>query len=287
MEKEGFIGKYKVINWIKGVIFIILGILNNRFDVGYHWFLDNLIFGPIIYIFIIISGMLIALDLRSDNGDRGEKSNKKLTIKNLAYIFFLIAYGINCVYVFYFQRNIIILIVLGGVGIIWYILSLFGKDWEKRSLLVTLIVSFTVAFGLIFGALLNDISIPTWSYFFFSAIFTLQFSKDIIKSCEKGISRTENEKYGNFCDIFTAKKTQRIALALQIIAILSLTLPLILGVYNGFLYLITGLIVIILVAISAILNLIYDFEEKYSGKVFVLLKIGMFFSIIAIFFASI
>ncbi|MFO7798079.1 MAG: hypothetical protein ACQERB_08785 [Promethearchaeati archaeon] len=214
--------------------------------------------------------------------------SKKSIVLTVSIVFFLISYGILSFFVFYYGRSIILLILLGIIGIILYFSCFFGDEWENKSILMIIYIGFAVSFGLIFGAILNDISIPLYLYFFFFGVLTLQFSKDILKSCKRSAQeRSNNEEYRFFADIFGLNVSQKIVLILQFLTILFLLIPFVTGIYNYFLYLFPMLIAMILIVISVILNLVYDFEEKYNGKVFILLRIGMFFVIVAYFFGSI
>ncbi len=288
MKIKTFVGKYQLINWFKGTIFLIIGVLNSRFDVGYNWFIDNLILGPTLYFLVIVSGILLVLFLKSPQESTERKLNKNKVIKIISIVIFLVAYGISAVYVFYFDRNIFVLIILGIIGVFWGFSFLYGNQWEEKSILINVIISFLVSFGLIYGAILNNVSVPIYVYFFFMGVFTLQFSKDILKSCKKTAEkRTNTEEYKLFAEIVTIKKAQHIVLLLQILTILFLVIPFITGIYNSFLYLIPMIIGAILIGIAAILNYLYNFEEEYKGRVFILLRSGMLCIIIAYFFASI
>lgn len=288
MKIKAFVGKYQLINWFKGTIFLIIGILNSRFDVGYNWFIDNLIWGPIIYFMLIVSGMLVVLYLKIPEENTGRKINKKNVIKIISIVLFLTAYAISSVYVFYFDRDLLTLIILSVIGLGLGASFLYGDQWEKKSILNMILIGFIISFGILYGALLNAISIPIYLYIFFLGAFTLQFSKEILKSCKRVIEeRTREGKSQLFAEIVSLENAQKIVLILQALTIVFLILPMILEIYNSFLYLIPMIICAILVGIAAIFNLIYDFENGYKGRIFILLRVGMLFMILAFFFASI
>jgi len=232
--------------------------------------------------------MLLVLYLKLPQDTKESKLTKKNIVIIASIVLFLISYGILSFFVFYHGRSIISLILLGIIGIMLYSSCFFGDEWENKSILMIIYIGFAVSFGLIFGAILNDISIPLYLYFFFFGVLTLQFSKDILKSCKRATQeRSNNEEYRFFADIFGIQIAQRMVLMLQFLTILFLLIPFISGIYNYFLYLFPMLIAMILIVISVILNFKYDFKEKYNGKVFILLRIGMFFILAAYFFASI
>ncbi|TXT65121.1 MAG: membrane protein of unknown function [Promethearchaeota archaeon] len=288
MNLKAFADKYQLVNWFKGTIFLLLGVLNSRFDVGFNWFVDNLIFGAIIYFLLVVSGMLLALYLKLPKENAGKKFDKTEMIKFISAGLYLAAYGFSAIVVFYFARNIMLLIALAIIGIIWAISFLYGDIWEEKSIIINLIIAIMVSFGLLFGALINDLSIPVFVYFFFLGAFTLQLSKDLLKSCKKKVKiRETTEEYKLLAEILTVKKSQTIILVLQGLTILFLVIPYFTGLYNYFLYLIPMLIATILIVISAIFNYIYDFETEYMGRVFILMRSGMFCLIVAYFFASI
>ncbi|MBD3212882.1 MAG: hypothetical protein GF311_09760 [Candidatus Lokiarchaeota archaeon] len=288
MNVKAFADKYQLVNWFKGTIFLLLGVLNSRFDVGFNWFVDNLIFGAIIYFLITVSGMLLVLYLKSPKENAEKRFGKIEIIKFISAGLYLAGYGFAGIIVFYFARNIMILIVLAIIGIVWGISFLYADTWKEKSIVINLIIAIMVSFGLLFGALINDLSIPIFVYFFFLGAFSLQLSKDLLKSCKKVVKVRENtEEYKLLAELLTVKKSQNIILVLQSLTIVFLVIPLFTDIFNYFLYLIPMLIAIILIVISAIFNYIYDFETEYMGRVFILMRSGMFCLIIAYFFASI
>jgi hypothetical protein len=236
----------------------------------------------------MVSGMLVTLALKMPQEDSESTFQKRNVVRMAAVIIFLIAYGIISYYVYFSDRTILILVLLGVVGFCWGITLLYGLDWEYKGILRNFIIGFSLFLALLYAALLNNLSIPSYLYFFALGIFTLQFTKDILKSCKlTSENRGESENYKPLAEILTVHKSQNIALILQALTILFLILPFIAGIYNYFLYLFPMIIASILIGISIVLNLVYDFEEEYNGKVFILLRTSMFFVIMAFFFASI
>lgn len=288
MEIKATVGKFQAINWFKGAILVIIGLLHSRFDVGFNWFLDNLVLGPIVYFLIMVSGMLVTLALKMPQEESKSTFQRRDVVKMASVIIFLITYGIISYYVYFYERTVLILVLLGIIGFWWGLTLLYGADWEYKDILRIFIIGFSLSFGIIYAALLNDLSIPGYLYFFVLGTFTLQFTKDILKSCKVTAEiRGESENYKSLANTFTIHKTQNIALVLQALTILFLTLPFIAGLYNYFLYLFPMIIASIFIGISIVLNLIYDLEDEYNGKVFILLRLSMVFVITAFFFASI
>jgi len=288
MNIKAFVGKFKIINWFKGTIFLILGLLHSRFRVGFNWFIDNLILGTIIYFLIAFSTMMMVLAFKRPQ----EKTNDILEGRDIvvlvSIVVFMLAYGIASYAVFYYDRSILLIIILAIIGLILGFSLFYGIDWKYKSILTNLIIGFFTTFGLIYAVFLNGIFIPPYIIFFFLGAFSLQFSKDIIKSCRDVADRRgENGTYKSFAEVITINRTQNIALIFQILTIVFLLIPFLTGVYNYFLYIFPMIITAIIVGISIILNVIYDFEEEYKGKVFLLLRLAMFFTIVAILFAGV
>lgn len=231
---------------------------------------------------------MLILYLKSPKENTEKKFRKRDIIKIVSASLYLVAYGLAAIIVFYLGRNILVLIVLAIIGIIWGICFLYGKDWTEKSVLINLIIALMVSFGLLFGAIINDLSIPIFLYFFFLGAITLQFTKDLLKSCKKKVKiRENNGEYKLLADILSVKKSQNVILIFQGLIIVFLVIPFFTGIYNYFLYLIPTIIAIVFISISAIFNYIYDFEEEYKGRVFILMRSGMFCLIVAYFFASI
>jgi 4-hydroxybenzoate polyprenyltransferase len=288
MNIKAFVGRFKIINWFKGIIFAILGLLHSRFGVGFNWFVDNLIFGAIIYFLVVFSSMMMVLAFKRPQEKTGDILEGRDIVVLVSIVVFVLAYGIVSYVVFYYERSILIIIILAVIGLILGISLFYGIDWKYKSILTNLIIGFSTTFGLIYASFLNDVFIPTYVYFFFLGAFSLQFSKDIIKSCrDVAERREENGTYKPFAEVIRINRTQNIALAFQILTIIFLLVPFLTGVYNYFLYMFPMIIAALLVGLSIILNLIYDFEEEYKGKVFLLLRLAMFFTIVAILFAGI
>ncbi len=286
MDVKYIIRTLKPINWLKGLLMLIIGLMNSRLVIGIGRFIANLIFGPLIYFLIIVSGFLLVLFIKISQKDspRDKKNNKIIQIMTI--VLYFTAYIVCLFHTILYNLSILVPILIALLGVIWLISIYYGKDWEKRSILNTVIVSLLVSFGLIYGAAVNDINIPVSLYFFFLALFSLQFSKDIIKSYKKKEGE-ERIDYKEFAASVGAHMTKQIAIGLNLIVIICLLIPMLTGLYNGFLYFFPMIINVILLAMACIIILKADLEKSYKKSIPFLLRTGIFLEFLAFIFASV
>lgn len=286
MEKKNIIRTLKPVNWIKGLLMLIIGIMNSRLEVGLGRFIASLIFGSWVYFFLLISGFSLILFIKIWSFNSQNNSGIKL-VKFFLIIFYIIAYLICILHTILQNLSIIVPIVLALIGALWVLILYYGKDWDKKCIITQCVISLMVSFGIIYGGLINILSLPISIYLFFIAVFTLQFSKDIIKSTKyfQNPNREENAKY-EFAIYFGAKQTKWISLSLNFIVIIAMLIPILTPLYNSFLYFFPTIIIVVLLAITNLLIFKTDLERAYKKVISFLLRTSIFLQFLALILAS-
>ncbi len=261
---------------------VLFGIFNSRLGIGVGIFTINLIYGPLAYIFLAFSGLIViklfqVLDTPSYNGNLTIK--RVLIIIGTGYLIGFILTIVNVVInsVIYYI-NISIIIFTAFIGILWCIFIIIGLKSRKNIPIVKVcIITFTFSIGLIYGAFLNRLNIPVYIYYFFFSISFLQISREFTKGFNK------REKVKDFI-LFPIRmddyKLLKYSLFFQILSILFMVLSIykILKYPSLFLFItIPGLIFIIL---GAFLTLASILENDIYNKISSILKIGILLELI-------
>lgn len=280
-----YIGTLKPVNWIKGSFMVLFGILHTRFGIGVGRITNNIYFGLPIYFLVVISGMLIVWAIRNSNRAIEEKKTYVKKIGIVAFIFYFVALGLSIFHTVLYNLSFLNVLILVSIGIIWILTFRYGLNWNKKGLLMNILISFSFSFGIIYGAALNTLIFPSLIFLFFFGIFSLQISKDII-SDSKRIKEGENE---NFMYIPISKgiqKAHKISVLSEILALLFLVIPLFLDLINKTFYLFFMLPSVGLIAVAVILHLFMSIEKTYYRIIKILLRIGIFFAFIALLLGS-
>ena len=275
----------KPINWIKGISMVLIGILNTRYTIGIGRVANNIFIGLPTYFLISISMMLTVLifKISSEFSENNLKNVRKIGL--ILGILFLISYILSIYYVIILNLNCLSLILVALIGAFLILSVYYLRNWEKKSLLIHIIESLSYSLGIIYGAVLNNILLPIYVILFFIAAFLTQFSKDVITSF-KYLAKEREKTELSFPITFGTQKVQRIAFVLELIIIISLLLPLFLGIYNVILYLIPMIFTLIIFGVISLLTFMLDFERKYRRFINLLFKAGIFFEILSFILCS-
>ena len=275
MNKKEIFRTLKPFNWITASILTLFGIFNSRMEIGMGRVTINMYIGVPTYFLVALSGMLLSLWLHSlDEGTTNESKNLHL-ILIFCCVFYSFAFVLAIIHSIIYDIGVFNIITIIFIGIIWILTVYYGKKMENRSTLVIVISSFSFSFGFFYGATLNRWNIPFYIILFFIAGFSLQFSKDVIRSF-KIRKNEEGAQINALIKIYGPLKTQRNAFFSQIVTIICVILPIFLNIYNSTLYLIPMLIVIICVGIAAFLTYTLKLEEKYNPVIMILLRLSVF-----------
>ena len=286
MNKKEIWMSLKPFNWLTAAILTLLGIFNTRMGIGMGRVTMNMFIGIPTYFSIAISGMLIALWLKSLDEADVSKSKDNRNILIISSIFYTISLGVAIFHSVVYGVGVFNLILIILIGITWFFVIFYEKKMKNRSFLIILINGFTFSFGFYYGAALNTWFVPFYIYLFLIASFSLQLSKDVIRSF-KVRKNQENEKPNALIELFGPIKTRRIALIVQILSIICIIIPIFLNIYNSTLYLIPMLIVVLFIGIAFILTLILKLDEKYNPVIMILLRTGVFVTFILFLLASV
>ncbi|MFX0179115.1 MAG: geranylgeranylglycerol-phosphate geranylgeranyltransferase [Candidatus Hodarchaeota archaeon] len=278
------------INDIMGSLTVIIGILNTRINISAYLVIINIILGVITYFFIAGSGMVIndIYDLEIDKINRPERPipSGRIT-KQQAKIIFFTTYGIGVVLSIFHSiffnigfLNITLAVFFGFIG--W----VYAKWGKKSGFFGNIIVSISFSIGLVYGAILNNSSIPSYIYFFFLTSFFLLLSREIIKGCED-IEGDKEQNVKTLAIRIGVKKSTIIAMFFSLAAILFFILPYFTPIINPLLFLISMFFGLIDVGYAVILMLSSKLIKENFKKISLLLKIGAFLGLISFLLASI
>ncbi|MFX0021263.1 MAG: hypothetical protein ACFE9S_02985 [Candidatus Hermodarchaeota archaeon] len=267
---------------VKGSILVIFGILNSRIGIGVEIFTNNLIYGPIAYFFLALSGIIIIefLHILNKSSDR-DKKNKigvliafgSLNIISLILITFNIIENFTIYYL-----NIPIILFTPLIIIFWIALGYFGtKDIIEKITVKILVFTLSFSVGLFYGVFLNTLIIPTQIYFFFLSISFLQMSREL----SKGFNEKEKmEEYFQFPNRTDERKLLKFSLIFQFAAIIFLIIPVFLEIYNNFLLLFLMVSNLTVISIASFLTLASLIEKEIYKSISSILKIGILLELI-------
>jgi len=257
----------------------IIGVLISRVNVGIELFVANLIYAPIAYLFIALSGLTVIKILQIL---QAPSNTGKLNLKQALALFgafFIIGIVLTVVNVVLYVFNIIIIIYIIIIGVLWVIMALLAnKNIVKSEFIYVSLVSLVFTLGIIYGALLNTFSIPISIYFAFITATFLQSAREMVKSYDK------KDRGGGFISITNEKERDlilRVSLGFQVISCIFLVMILFSNIAYPVLYLFMMLIGLFFIISAMILILKSMREKKDYLRMSWLLKYGILFELIS------
>jgi len=261
---------------------VLFGIFNSRLGIGIEIFTNNLIYGPLSYLFIAFSGLMVIKFLQIINNP---SEDRILTIKRaiiLFVIFYLIGFVLIIVNVLenmiIYHLNFPILIFAAIFGILWCFFGYFGFNYRKNIVIISILIeTFTFSIGLIYGAFLNTYMIPISLYFFFISITSLQLSRESLKTFNKW---EKNQNFEHLISRLNNKKAFKISIVFQVLTLLFLVLPIFSNIINSALILILMILSLSIIGLASFLTLASIIEKESYKKIGSLLKIGIFLELL-------
>lgn len=263
---------------------VLFGIFNSRIGIGVEIFTINLIYGPLAYLFLALSGILtIKLVQILDNPSYSGIFSKKRALIMFGVLFLIcfiliIVNVIENMIIYYF--NIVIIFFTVSIGILWSFLGFIGyKNKKKVGYINILIISLTFSIGLIYGALLNTLIIPIYIYFFFLSTLFLQLSRELVKGFKI------NDITDDFLGLDSRnnqKKVLKVSLIFQILAIVFFILPIYSNISYPILFIVLMIIGIFFISLAGILTLKSILENNIFHRISLILKIGILFELITL-----
>lgn len=276
----------KPLNWIKGFLMVIFGVLNARIGIGIGRVTINLILGPLTYLFLIASGMLILVVLQLKQNPSVKDSNTIKQVQVLCGIVYIIALVLAICHGIIYNLGIFNILFIGLIGFIWLILGYVALKITHKGIITNLIVSLTFSLGIIYGAILNIILVPIFVLFFFFTSFSLQFSREIVKGC-RDIETDENTVLKSIAMTLGADKAQKISVIFQISALIFFLLPLFFNIINVVLYLFPMIAGLIIMVLALIFTLKGKGEKKRFKLISLLLRVGILVELFAFILGSV
>lgn len=273
---------------VKGSIMVLFGIFNSRLGIGIEIFTNNLIYGPLAYLFITLSGLLVIKLLQIlDN-----PSNESRISKKQAFLLFITFYIFGFILIIanvvsnmaIYRLNIPIIFIVGFVGVLWCFFGFLGFKYRKYIILVNiLIVSLAFSIGLVFGAFLNIFIIPIYLYLFFLSTFFLQSSRELMK----GFDRDDKAKGFMRWEIrYNLQNVLRYSLLSELLTIVFLILLIVFNISNSILFLFLIICGIIIIGFTVIFTFESILEKKISYRIHSILKFGILIELIALLILS-
>lgn len=257
----------------------LIGVLISRVNVGIELFVTNLLYAPIAYLFIALSGLTVikVLQILQDPANTSRLNLKQaLALLGVFYIIGIVLTVVNVVLNF---LNIIAIIYVIIIGVLWVIMGLFAYGNSIKSEIVYISLACLVfTLGIIYGALLNTPSIPISIYFAFITATFLQLGRELLKGYDK------KDRGGGFISINNEKERDIIlkcSLGFQAISSIFLVLILFSNIGYPVLYFFVMLFSLIFISFAIILTLKSIKEKKDYLRTSWLLKYGILFEIFA------
>lgn len=290
MKLKDSIEILRPINDLMGSLTVIIGILNTRINVPFNLIIINIILGAVTYFFIAGSSMVIndIYDLEIDKINRPKRPipSGRVNIRQAKVIFFTtlgIGVAISIFQSSYFNigfLNVILAVFFSFIG--W----VYAKWGKKSGFLGNLIVSVSFSIGLIYGAVLNNSTIPLYIYFFFLTSFFLLLSREVIKGCED-IEGDRKLNVKTLAIMIGIEKSTKLAILFSFAAIIFFILPYFTPILNHPLFLVSMIFGLIAVGYAIILMFHVKSAHGDFKKISLFLKIGAFLGLIAFLLASI
>ncbi|UYP46920.1 hypothetical protein NEF87_003205 [Candidatus Lokiarchaeum ossiferum] len=284
MEYKTFHNTIRPGTWVKSAIMVVFGIILTRYLVGAGRVRANLIFGPLIFFLVAISGTFSSLILRIV-GKPEAKFKEAIQYLIVSGVAFIAAITFSIVHAIRYNLGFIPIFTVLLVGVIESMIINYGKTWKYQSLLQPLWNSILPAFGLLYGASLGGVIIPAFVYLLVLATFGLQFSKDVIKKFK--LLPTAHEDDAKFIAQLGPHRLQVHVMIYLAVSIVCMVVTEFLNLPNPFLFLFGMLITVLLMAIAILVIWKIDLGEKYKMTVNSLLKTAILFQYLTLFLGSV
>ena len=259
----------------------IIGVLISRVNVGIEQFITNLIYAPIAYLFIALSGLAVIKILQIlQDPSHNSKINLKQAI-GLFGVLYVVGIVLTVVNVVLYSLNTFVIIYTIIIVVLWVSLGLFAdKNIIKTEYVCVSIVSLVFTLGIIYGALLNTSIIPLSIYFIFLTASFLQSAREFVKSYDK------KDRGGGFITINNEEEREKIlkiSLTFQVLSSIFFILPLFSTITYPILYLFVMIIGLIIIGSAMVLTLKSIKEKRDYLRTSWLLKMGILMELIAFF----
>ncbi len=262
---------------VKGSILVLFGIFNSRSGIGVEIFTINLIYGPLAYLFLAFSGIMVIKLLQIINNPSSESKISlkqavllSITLYFIGLILILVNVVINLT-IYYLNIPIILLTI--GIGIFWFFLGFYGfKNKKSIVTLNILIVVLIFSIGLIYGAFLNTLLIPIYLYFFFLLVFFLQLTREVTKGF---IKERKIEEFMNWEILYNQGKILKYSLAFEFLAIIFLIFSLVSNISYSVSFLFLMICGIFVISFAIIMTLESILEKKVIFRISTIIKIDI------------
>lgn len=257
----------------------LIGVLISRVNVGIEQFITNLIFAPIAYLFIALSGLSVIkiLQILQDPSNTGKLNLKQALI--LFWSFYIVGIVLTIINVVLYALNSVAIIFIIIIGVLWVVLCLLAyKNKINSEYVCVSIVSLVFTLGIIYGALLNTLIIPLSIYYILLTASFLQPARELIKSYDK------KDRGRGFITINNAEEREKIlkfSLVLQVLSSIFLVIILLSNIAYPVLYFVVMLIGLIIIGSAIILTLKSLREKRDYLRTSWLLKYGILIELIA------
>jgi len=261
---------------LKGIIMVIIGMLNTRAGIGIGRLTSNLLYGLIGFGLIAISGLFIMEMIKMRNLTITIISPIELRSDLFSAIFAFSGIAVIVLYSIFANLGFLPILISFLIVILLYLLALIALNNRKYSRVIgNIITTLIFSLGLIFGATLNNamFSLPIW--LFFLGISLLQMPRELMKDAIKV------EEWSEMDNAVSNEEVLKVSSILIVISIAIIVIALFSGLRSPLLYL--YLVIIALIFISFALLKIKKQAIDGSGieSINKLLKYTIFFQMIA------
>ncbi len=278
------------LNGLMGSITIITGILNTHPYTGSFILLTNIILACLVFFFIVSSAMIIndIYDYKIDMVNRPGRPIPRgdLSLEQARALYWVTAVTAILLAVFhsiFFNITFISVMLALFFLFIGWIYAAYGK---RSGFPGNILVSFSFAAGLIYGAIISGSSIPGFIYLFFLTTFSLMMAREIIKDCED-VMGDRQQGARTLAIILGKRRSALISACFGCAAIVFFVLTLYSPFANQPAYLVLMITGIAIVLYAVTLTLISDLNQEAASRISFLFKIGAFAGLLAFVAASI
>ena len=264
---------------VKGMITVLIGLFLTRQFVGIGRLTSNYLFGTIAYVFIAIAGLIcISIVQFDENSSENRRLNKKQLITT-EICMVSVGIVITILDIILFVLNFLIIIIPIAIAVVWILLMDYAPKAVNNEDIRKILLSMVFSLGLIYGAGLNAMIIPPSVYFFASALTFSQLAREMLKDF---VIKKRNNTLKHVRDIHPLDSALGLSFKFQIIAVVSLAIPLFLGITYPILYL--WILIPTLLCLGGACYLSYKGmnERKLFRRTNFLLKFGILFELMAI-----
>ncbi|MCP4762187.1 MAG: hypothetical protein GY870_10425, partial [archaeon] len=235
---------------IKGLVMVVIGILNTRGSIGIGRLSINYSIGLCSFLLLTLLALIIVKILKNKDNSSWNWPISINQTKILSIILWIVAICISVYYVLIYNLHIFLIIGVVLIGLLWFFLGFLGLKIGEVSFIIKIIISMCFSSGLVYGAIINSYIIPIFIWFFFIIVTGLQLSREYSKEfilMKREIGIENNPENNNRVEL---EKIFKYVLYFLITSIILLILSAFTNIREQILYLYPMILVIAIIGLT-------------------------------------